>query len=289
MMSRLVWGLVDFSSRLLAQDECEAVRGDLAEAGVSGGAALVDILGLVARRQAALWLDGAPWLALAGIVVPLGVLLSHVSRWWAYGWAIDAFIYLNRWTWAMTVENPGFRGLLVAAALRDLVSGLALIGWSWTSGFALGALSRRTLWITAPLFLAVVLGATVGTTTTARANELNAAVFEVPLYGVLFPRLLRALFVLLPAWLGMRRSLRQPALSWRSTAIVAGVIIGLTWWAGRGLELAMVFGRQPVHPGSISLPLLHLLPLVAIWPAGFMVATAIHRRVHHRSHLRIPS
>lgn len=75
--------IVDLLSRLLEADEREAVRGDLTESGASGGRALRDVVGLVVRRQAALWMDWRPWLALVGVVVPLGLLLSHVSRWWA--------------------------------------------------------------------------------------------------------------------------------------------------------------------------------------------------------------
>jgi len=77
------WWVVDIVSRLLEPDEREAVRGDLTESGARGGQALRDVLGLVVRRQAALWSDWRPWLT----------------------------------------------------------------GWSWTSGFVLGSLSRRTLWV----------------------------------------------------------------------------------------------------------------------------------------------
>ena len=85
MMDRICWGLVDISSRLLESAEREAVCGDLAESGVTGSRALGDILGLVVRRQAALWADWRPWLGLVGLVVPLGMLLSIVSKGMADG------------------------------------------------------------------------------------------------------------------------------------------------------------------------------------------------------------
>ena len=78
-MRRISWWSVDLFSRLLEADERDAVRGDLTESGASGGRALRDVLGLVVRRQAALWVDWRPWLALLGVVVTLGLLLSHVS------------------------------------------------------------------------------------------------------------------------------------------------------------------------------------------------------------------
>src|SRR5262249_43945824 len=95
----LGWRLVDVVSRLLEPDEREAVCGDLTESGASGGQALVELLGLVARRQASQWAHVAPWLACIGIAVPMGALLSHVSRFWADGWAIDAYVWLNAWAW----------------------------------------------------------------------------------------------------------------------------------------------------------------------------------------------
>jgi hypothetical protein len=70
-MRRISWSSVDIVSRLLEADEREAVRGDLTEAGASGGRALCDVLGLVVRRQAALGMDWRPWLALRGIVAPV--------------------------------------------------------------------------------------------------------------------------------------------------------------------------------------------------------------------------
>jgi hypothetical protein len=53
-MTRTCWWLVDIASRMLEPDERDAVRGDLAESGVTGGYALRDLLGLLARRQAML-------------------------------------------------------------------------------------------------------------------------------------------------------------------------------------------------------------------------------------------
>jgi len=66
-MTRICWRLVDVVSRLLEPDERDAVRGDFAESGVTGGKALFDLIGLATRRQAARWKDWRPWLALLGI------------------------------------------------------------------------------------------------------------------------------------------------------------------------------------------------------------------------------
>src|SRR5215217_5061905 len=100
VMRRASWWSVDVLSRLLEADERDAVRGDLMESGASAGRALRDVLGLILRRQATLWMDWRPWLALLGVAAGIGVLLSIVSRWWADASAIYSFLYVNNWTWA---------------------------------------------------------------------------------------------------------------------------------------------------------------------------------------------
>lgn len=80
-MTRICWWLVDVVSQLLEPNERDAVRGDLAESGETGGQALRGLLGLVVRRQAALWKDWRPWLALAGLVGPAAMFEKPWSVW----------------------------------------------------------------------------------------------------------------------------------------------------------------------------------------------------------------
>jgi hypothetical protein len=61
---------------MLEHDEREAVCGDFAESGETGWRALRNLLGLIVRRQAALWKGWQPWLTIVGLVGPLGMLLS---------------------------------------------------------------------------------------------------------------------------------------------------------------------------------------------------------------------
>jgi hypothetical protein len=61
---------------MLDADEREAILGDLAESGETGSHALLNVLGLVVRRQAGFWNDWRPWLALVGLIGPVGILLS---------------------------------------------------------------------------------------------------------------------------------------------------------------------------------------------------------------------
>jgi Tat protein translocase TatC len=71
-MTRIYWWLAKGVSRILEANERDAVLGDLAESHESGGQALRDLLGLVVRRQAALW--GPPLLrSAAGILVGMAL------------------------------------------------------------------------------------------------------------------------------------------------------------------------------------------------------------------------
>ena len=79
-MTRIGWWFVDRVSRMLEPGERDAVLGDFAESGLTAAPALRDLLGLIIRRQAALWKDWRPWLALLLVVAPFGILLSLICR-----------------------------------------------------------------------------------------------------------------------------------------------------------------------------------------------------------------
>ncbi len=162
-MNRIAWWLVEVAARSLEAGEREAVSGDFLESGETGGQALRDVLGLVVRRQAELWKDWRPWLVLLGLVVPLGVLLSLVSRMTADSSSIYAWMYLNNWTWTY-LSNAGARADLIRYGAGVSLNYLALVCWSWTGGFVLGFWSRRTIAVNVSLFgvtllLAELLGA----------------------------------------------------------------------------------------------------------------------------------
>ena len=269
--------LVHQGCRLLEPNERDAVQGDLAELGVTGAQELREVLGLLVRRQTALWKDWRPWLALLGVVAPFGIVLGHVARSWADGSAIYAFLYINNWTWAY-VQSPGARHDLVDIGTRVCLSALALMGWSWTSGFILGSLSRRTLCLTATLFCLVVVGAPPWTFISARANPFNATVFSLTFYRVVYPWLVLLVLVLLPAGCAMRRSrqstslLPVPAILW----VVAVAL--LTAWAARDLSLVIggIFGWHHTVGDPRPLPL-RLIPLLMMWPVAYIVASTCWR------------
>jgi hypothetical protein len=276
----------------LESDERDAVRGDFAELGITSAQAVLEVLGLVVRRQAALWTEWGPWLALDGVVIPLGVVLGQLSWSWADGSAIYGFLYVNNWTWTY-LESPGARRDLLDMSARVCLNDLALIGWSWTGGFALGSLSRRTVGVTATLFcLVVFVGFASSSGATARANPFNAAVFSLPFYRVVYPWLVLTALVLLPAGWGMQRSRRSVSFSLMPVILGVVVVAMLTASAARPLELSMIarwhLMRLDAAPDGFvgaadGFRPLRLLPLLLVWPVAFIFASTCWRRLRGQS------
>ena len=282
-MSGLTFWLADRLSGMLEAPEREVVCGDLQECGVTGARALRELVGLVARRHGQLWTHGQPWLALAGLAVPVGMILSVMSRNWAVGSAIYGWLYVNNWT-SGYLASPGARLDLVRTAGSFGASFVALAVWGWTTGFALGSLSRRTVWINGALFCVIVFGGTLGTTTTGRQNPFNAAIFSDWFYRAALPVIVRATLVVLPALWGIRKALQVTVLSVRQAAVCAVIVVVITALTARGLEVGVIYGWVPLSVrwpaagglwqwrGSWSLA---VFPLVMVWPAAYLLMSAL--------------
>jgi len=200
-MKRVCWWLVDVACRMLDRSEREAVRGDLAESGESGGQALLGVFGLVARRQAALLSDWRCWLALAVFVVPLGMLLSFFATRTADWSAVYIWLYANNWTWSY-VTNAGNRLCLLNQSASIFDQYLLLSCGAWMGGFMLGRLSRRFIWINAFAFCLVLVIPQLSVTHVH--GPLHKAVFSLTFYNVFFPLLLLMVLVLIPSIWGLR-------------------------------------------------------------------------------------
>ena len=298
-MTRICWWCVDIVSRMLESDERDAVRGDFAESGETSGQALRGLLGLVLRRQIALWRNWRPWLALVGAVAPFGILLSLVSRRMAQSSAITSWLYLNNWDWTY-VRNTGFRLDFARDVAVVLFEFLLLSCWSWTSGFVLGYLSRRAIWMNGALFCLVLVTVELWgmpqflgrSLLLSRADNFspNAAVFAGAFYRQVFPLIVHTVLVLLPSVWGMRQGLRLAALSlplqtmlWASSALAMTTLAtqNSAWWQGEG-------SGTPEPPPLPHLP--SLAPLAACWgPLGYILATTIGRRWSRRYRSSRPS
>lgn len=216
-MNRLAWRLAGAVSRLLAPDERDAVLGDLAEAGANGAQALASVLGLAARRQAAVWTHWRPWLALVTLAIPAGILLCLAARRVADGSAVDLWLYVSNWDWP-ALRNSGARSEMVHQFAAVALQYLTLACWSWMGGLALGWASRDSLPATALVFGALAFcGSLAGPPPrhlgmalfhTARVFRGNAAVFAGLFFRDIFPHLVQAVLVVAPAIWGIRQAHR---------------------------------------------------------------------------------
>lgn len=301
-MTRIYWLVVDRLSRMLEHDEREAVCGDFAESGETGWRALRNLLGLIVRRQAALWKGWQPWLTIVGLVGPLGMLLSLNIRMVATGSAIPIWMYLNNWTWAY-LTNAGARVDFIHNSEDIFKTYLLLICWSWASGFMLGSQSRRTIPVNGTLFCLVILFARLleappnPPAWTERHGDPNAAVFSLTFYRLVFPLILQAVLVLIPAVCGMRQSLRLPScpagvrvILWGSSFVTVTVLAIRNWgwilcsmgrWrACAEWTLRAGYSHEAGRPESAHIP---VLPLTLVGPVGYIVAIAVWRRWRHRT------
>ncbi len=235
-MNRLLWWAVELAARPLEPDERTAVLGDLAESEGSGGRALVEVLGLVLRRQLVAWRRWQPWAALLGVACLAGYYLSQLVFHFDAGSSLQIRTY---WKYGVRYRQG-------VSAAQDVVTLilmlLALIVWSWTSGFVLASLSQRSMWLTGACFYLVV--------TTAFLLELlsngNVVYAQRPSPLILLVRFLplspgKICFVA-AAGLGLAAGRRQQihlgtAVGW-AVAFAAPTLVLLLLWTGSWYEAA---------------------------------------------------
>jgi hypothetical protein len=270
-MNHVCWWIVDILSRTLESDERDAVRGDLAETGATGGQAMRDVLGLVVRRQAALWKDWHPWLALVGLVGIAAALLSELA------FQFDGEILMQVRTYWRHGVHYG-TGLSVREDAVYLVClFLAVFSWSWTSGFVLGSLSGRATWFTGTLFCLVVHSSFVLRLPGVQLSRI------VP--GLILPMSLPMLPFLIGAIWGMNRGVRLRVIdlhhALQLAAVVAILTLLLTWTSGWYETVREVWSEGAWH--AIPWPR-RLLPFATVsWPVAYMLRTASWRRWHDKT------
>lgn len=136
-MTSTHWPLVEVAARLLRRSEREAVLGDLLETGEGTWRGLLDVLGLVIRRQLSHWKNWQPWLAVFGLALPSSLLLMGVS-------VSVSSMYERLIGHRVLVDSPQ---AIHEGFFQLFCRGLLLVGCSWACGFVMGSLSRRTLWV----------------------------------------------------------------------------------------------------------------------------------------------
>jgi hypothetical protein len=128
-VSNAGWRCIEAAAGLLVPLDREVVLGDLAEKDRGAWRGLGDVLGLAARRQLALWKSWRPWAASFGLAAPASLFLM--------GWSLAASSAVA----SLLAEPAQARLLWLSLSRLFLVS-----SWAWMAGFAVGTVSRRTLW-----------------------------------------------------------------------------------------------------------------------------------------------
>jgi len=283
-MNRIWWWLVEITSQALEPHERDAVCGDLAESGETAGVALRAMLGLVARRQAALWKDWRPWAVLILLTLPLGILLSVAARITTSLSATYGWLYVNNWDWAL-LRYAEFWYELRDSLAFVFVGCFSLACWSWTAGFVLGSVSRRLILANGVLFcLTLFLGGLL-----AAPGYLAYVFQDVPspnssnpvaalaVYRNVVPLILQVALAAAPFIWAMRKG----ADSRRLPALLRTLV-----WAAAIVTLLGVVIRDPgsgFWPGTYRHPAFwHILrrasQFIVCWPAVYLISDAIGHR-----------
>ena len=282
---------IDVVSGMLEPEEREVVRGDLAESGEKGVQALRDVVGLVVRRQSAMLREWRPWAILVGLIVPLGMLLSILSRLKAGGSAAYIWLYANNWDWTL-LKHAGFWFVMRQSATEVFISYLTLACWSWAAGLVLGSASRRRLAgmtvlflcltlicgeMAAPLYLSLYrqhLFRQLGNPPVVPASYVDIS--ALTFYRVIFPLILQMTLVAAPALWGMLHGaqsgrLAQHGRRWLWSVAIASLILMALQVPGSGIFLIPLRSSTP--------PIWHswVLQLAAYWPIAYLISNPISR------------
>jgi len=285
-MSRLCWWLVDVASLLLEPGERTVVCGDFAESGETAGQALRDVLGLVVRRQAAVWTDWRPWLALLGLVGVAGPCLSEAL--FRFNVAIGQQVMAFRQYGVRSETGLTFREDIVCFVCMAL----ALVSWSWVSGFVLGSLSGCGLWLTGATFYLVVGNFFVARLMLDGSIRLqgNPSVLFLLIRALIPLGLGPGLLFLAVALWGARKGLQLRTLEIRQTVIVAvtvTILSVLAFWTEGWYETARQTWSGGLWHGEPWQG--RLLPMALLnWPLAYMLATSIWQRRSGLARIGIP-
>ena len=283
---------IELAAQLLDPGEREAVLGDLRELGVSQGRALGEILGLAARRQAALWAHCRPWLSLLLLILPFSLLLSVKARFAAGESSVELWMYANNLDVAL-LGNYGFWYELAHSVPIVLANFLKLFCWSWTAGFVLGLLGSRTAPISRGLLaLALVLGGSIAApaylafywrfferTLSSLPPAMNDPVSAVWFYRSLFPLLVQTALVIIPSLVGIHSGQMARAFpkTWRvAFRALAFIAIAELLWQNSFL---WVFWSPHLAGKLGGLRQLNMFALVVYWPLLYLLVMGMARRI----------
>jgi hypothetical protein len=292
IMSRACAALVIWLSSALEEAEREAVLGDLAEIAEPGSKAICGVLALVLRRRAVVLRDWRLWLVFATVLIPLSFSLCMLSQDVAHESAVYTWMYANNWDWGL-VKNFGFWYVFGDVVSRVFANSLTLACWSWSTGFVLGSLRSKIMRvsqvllllllvisqsISAPQRFTLLLMKLYGPPDLPALPDPNGPVTAMTFYHLLFPWLVLAIVVVLPAMLGVRHGKQVFILTpaFRIALLIAAVMVILTMMPqvrGFGLLLG-ASGRQWLwhHKDAMQ-----MLSLITYWPTFYLAVVGFKR------------
>ena len=224
------WALVECVAQVLPRAEREPVLGDMIEAQETAWQGLRSIVGLVVRRQTELWRSWRPWLAGFGVALPSSFLLMGASL-------SVALSYMRLFCPEMRAQASLSESSAVAVLLWQA---MLLIGWSWTGGFVVGSVSKRTLWVSTALCYA-------------------PCVFCLSRFGVGSMSRYCLLLFLLPGIWGAHRGFRISNIKFPSALFIAlalTLLIAPTW---SSLWLQTRIPQNPLLAWALSAPAWYLV------------------------------
>lgn len=291
MKSHLGWRAVEWVGRALDPREREVVLGDFAESGELWNRALCDVLGLVIRREAALLRHPRPWLTFAAIIIPLGFLISVLSRITSGATSVYVWMYANNTDWDL-IRSAGFWYVLRGASFSFVTQCLALFCSAWTIGLVIGSVSGKYVrnTVSALLLLLLVGEFSLAPRYLAFCWQLRNKLFHVPalagqndpvsanlFYVYVFPLIVQIALVAAPAlWgvvAGMRLRILMPlfrvcvwcaAITTLATLVIRQPGFGLLFYRHQLLWL-----NEPPH----------VLQFVVYWPIAYLLVVKIKERL----------
>ncbi len=243
---------LDWVSRFLEEDDREAVLGDMAEVGAGLATSTLSIVDVVLRRELAGWRSWTPWFTSIGVVLPCVLSLIVVAKNFADGSAIYLWLFANN-SDVELLRQPGFWSGLGDCLPLLIVPAVAVLSWSWCSGYVIGAASRRTRRSSGILVCVLILFALTGWTPSvphaviseqARAFLGNAAVFRNEFYRDVLPRLILLALVLFPVLRGIHDA-QKMALSADWARLISSSVLGI---------VVLSLAAQALYPGPHTAP-----------------------------------
>jgi hypothetical protein len=288
-MSRKCWILTLSLASTLEEADHDAVIGDLTESCESGRRALTSVLGLVVRRQVAIWKDSHLWIVFLFVLLPVCFALCDVAQGVAGESAVYTWMYANNWDWGLA-QTGGFWYVFADAAWRLSLDCLMVACWSWSAGLLLGRLPNKAKpnmrgafvpllvffqFVNAPQrwwhFWMVLSGVP-----SLPSVDTNAPVTALTFYRVIFPLVFLGIFVALPALWGMSQQQTLSARHRLRGLLVLGACASvLTMLLRVPPGLGFLLGASGMHWLSQHPSAMRLLTLLAYWPILYLVAVGV--------------